>query len=100
MMTRCLLKLRLFTLVLATMALLWFVMHKIRSFVLNLSSMTLIITCLVLQFLLNMEQGLPLLPEWLSFTRVNSRARKGVEIGPARLHLRYECLLSFSWKEK
>lgn len=37
-----------------------------------------------------MEKGLPLLPEWLSFTRVNARARKGVEIGPARLHLRYE----------
>ncbi|KAG5114807.1 hypothetical protein JHK82_038076 [Glycine max] len=38
-------------------------------------------------FVLNMEKGLPLLPEWLSFTRVNARARKGVEIGPARLHL-------------
>lgn len=37
-------------------------------------------------FVLNMEKGLPLLPEWLSFTRVNARARKGVEIGPARLH--------------
>jgi len=37
-----------------------------------------------------MEKGLPLLPEWLSFTRVNARARKGVEIGPARLHSRYE----------
>ncbi|KAJ1383324.1 POTRA domain [Sesbania bispinosa] len=38
-------------------------------------------------FVLNVEQGLPLLSEWLSFTRVNARARKGVEIGPARLHL-------------
>lgn len=38
-------------------------------------------------FVLNMERGLPLLPDWLSFTRVNSRARKGVEIGPARLNL-------------
>ncbi|QCE09174.1 outer envelope protein 80, chloroplastic [Vigna unguiculata] len=38
-------------------------------------------------FVLNMEKGLPLLPEWLSFTRVNARARKGVEIGPTRLHL-------------
>ncbi|KAL4292464.1 hypothetical protein HN51_042791 [Arachis hypogaea] len=38
-------------------------------------------------FALNMEQGLPVLPEWLSFTRVNARARKGIEIGPARLNL-------------
>jgi len=52
--------------------------------------MLLIITCLVLQFVLNMEQGLPLLPDWLSFTRVNARARKGVEIGPTRLNLRYD----------
>jgi outer membrane protein insertion porin family len=36
-----------------------------------------------------MEQGLPVLPEWLSFNRVNVRARKGVEIGPASLLLRY-----------
>lgn len=54
------------------------------------NSMFLIITCLVLQFVLNVEQGLPLLSEWLSFTRVNTRARKGVEIGPARILLRYE----------
>ncbi|TKY48368.1 Outer envelope protein 80 [Spatholobus suberectus] len=38
-------------------------------------------------FVLTMEQGLPLLAEWLSFTRVNARARKGVEIGPAHFHL-------------
>lgn len=38
-------------------------------------------------FVLNMEQGLPVLPEWLFFSRVNARARKGVEIGPARLLL-------------
>ncbi|CAL0322128.1 unnamed protein product [Lupinus luteus] len=38
-------------------------------------------------FVLNLEQGLPLLSEWLSFTRVNARARKGFEIGPAHLHL-------------
>lgn len=56
------------------------------------NSMFLIITCLVLQFVLNVEQGLPLLSEWLSFTRVNTRARKGVEIGPARILLRYEML--------
>ncbi|KAI4351321.1 hypothetical protein L6164_005696 [Bauhinia variegata] len=35
----------------------------------------------------NVEQGLPLLPEWLSFSRVNARARKGVEIGPTLLLL-------------
>ncbi|XP_026425096.1 outer envelope protein 80, chloroplastic-like isoform X2 [Papaver somniferum] len=41
-------------------------------------------------FVFNMEQGLPVLPEWLCFNRVNARVRKGVDIGPARL------LLSFS----
>ncbi|CAK7339322.1 unnamed protein product [Dovyalis caffra] len=41
-------------------------------------------------FVFNMEQGLPLWPEWLFFNRVNARARKGVEIGPAL------CLLSLS----
>lgn len=51
--------------------------------------MNLIFICLVLQFVFNMEQGLPLLPEWLSFNRTNVRARKGVEIGPARFLLRY-----------
>ncbi|KAG2674967.1 hypothetical protein I3843_13G143100 [Carya illinoinensis] len=38
-------------------------------------------------FVVNTEQGLPVLPEWLSFNRVNARARKGVEIGPARVLL-------------
>ncbi|XWS71140.1 hypothetical protein CRYUN_Cryun03dG0113200 [Craigia yunnanensis] len=38
-------------------------------------------------FAFNMEQGLPVTPEWLFFNRVNARARKGVEIGPARLLL-------------
>ncbi|KAK2371103.1 outer envelope protein 39, chloroplastic [Trifolium repens] len=38
-------------------------------------------------FVLNVEQGLPLLLDWLSFTRVNARARKGVQIGPTRLNL-------------
>ncbi|GAY46955.1 hypothetical protein CUMW_100930 [Citrus unshiu] len=38
-------------------------------------------------FVFNMEQGLPVWPEWLFFNRVNARARKGVEIGPARLLL-------------
>ncbi|KAL5152339.1 Outer envelope protein 80, chloroplastic [Glycine soja] len=58
-----------------------------RVFLFKFNTMFLIMNCLVLQFVLNMEKGLPLLPEWLSFTRVNARARKGVEIGPARLHL-------------
>ncbi|KAM7278291.1 hypothetical protein ACFE04_005425 [Oxalis oulophora] len=34
-------------------------------------------------FAFNMEQGLPVLPEWLFFNRVNARARKGLDIGPA-----------------
>lgn len=38
----------------------------------------------------NMEQGLPLLPDWLVFTRVNVRGRQGIRIGPAR------CVASFS----
>ncbi|XAR60392.1 hypothetical protein NMG60_11033746 [Bertholletia excelsa] len=38
-------------------------------------------------FVLDMEQGLPLLPEWLFFNRVNARARKGLDIGPARFLL-------------
>ncbi|XP_021728956.1 outer envelope protein 80, chloroplastic-like isoform X3 [Chenopodium quinoa] len=35
----------------------------------------------------SMEQGLPILPEWLSFNRVNARARTGAEVGPANLLL-------------
>ncbi|KAH7836831.1 hypothetical protein Vadar_006191 [Vaccinium darrowii] len=38
-------------------------------------------------FVFNMEQGLPILPEWLFFNRVNARARKGLEVGPARFLL-------------
>ncbi|KAL5697521.1 Outer envelope protein 80 [Ranunculus cassubicifolius] len=38
-------------------------------------------------FVFNMEQGLPVMPEWLCFNRVNARARKGIELGPARLLL-------------
>ncbi|PPS02755.1 hypothetical protein GOBAR_AA17914 [Gossypium barbadense] len=41
-----------------------------------------------LQFAFNMEQGIPVMPEWLFFNRVNARARKVVEIGPTRLLLR------------
>ncbi|ERN11759.1 hypothetical protein AMTR_s00022p00244130 [Amborella trichopoda] len=36
-------------------------------------------------FMFSMEQGLPVLPEWLCFNRVNARVRKGFEVGPARL---------------
>ncbi|EOA20036.1 hypothetical protein CARUB_v10000309mg [Capsella rubella] len=35
-------------------------------------------------FAFNMEQGLPVLPEWLCFNRVTARARKGIHIGPGR----------------
>ncbi|KFK26193.1 hypothetical protein AALP_AA8G214700 [Arabis alpina] len=35
-------------------------------------------------FAFNMEQGLPVLPEWLFFNRVNARIRKGIHIGPSR----------------
>ncbi|MQL94287.1 hypothetical protein Taro_026945 [Colocasia esculenta] len=38
-------------------------------------------------FVVGIEQGLPIFPDWLCFNRVNARARKGVEIGPARLLL-------------
>ena len=38
-------------------------------------------------FVFNIEQGLPILPEWLSFNRVTARLRQGYEIGPARLLL-------------
>ncbi|CAI9106536.1 OLC1v1005718C1 [Oldenlandia corymbosa var. corymbosa] len=34
-----------------------------------------------------MEQGIPLLPEWLVFNRVNARASKGLMVGPAHLDL-------------
>ena len=44
---------------------------------------------LSVQFVFNMEQGLPLWPEWLFFNRVNARARKGAQIGPALCLLRY-----------
>ncbi|KAL6204101.1 hypothetical protein ACLB2K_021370 [Fragaria x ananassa] len=33
----------------------------------------------------NMEQGLPVLPDWLFFNRTNARARKDLEIGLAHL---------------
>ncbi|KAK9221004.1 hypothetical protein WN944_009428 [Citrus x changshan-huyou] len=38
-------------------------------------------------FVFNMEQVLPVLPEWLFFNRVNAHARKGVDISHARLLL-------------
>ncbi|PIA41923.1 hypothetical protein AQUCO_02100038v1 [Aquilegia coerulea] len=40
------------------------------------------------KILFRMEQGLPIVPGWLCFNRVNVDARKDVEVGPARLHLR------------
>ncbi|TYJ39756.1 hypothetical protein E1A91_A04G091400v1 [Gossypium mustelinum] len=48
-------------------------------------------------FAFNIEQGLPVMPGWLFFNRVNARARKGVEIGPTRLLLR--CIVCFKGKE-
>eukprot|EP00249_Psilotum_nudum_P019651 c27360_g1_i1 orf=78-2258(+) len=42
------------------------------------------------QFVLNVEQGLPIAADWLFFNRLNIRARQGLEIGPAR------CIASFS----
>ncbi|ESR59333.1 hypothetical protein CICLE_v10014959mg [Citrus x clementina] len=38
-------------------------------------------------FVFDMEQGLPVLPKWLFFNRVNAHARKGVDISHARLRL-------------
>ncbi|KAG6523056.1 hypothetical protein ZIOFF_020215 [Zingiber officinale] len=38
-------------------------------------------------FVANMEQGLPLFPEWLCFNRISSRARQGFELGPVRFML-------------
>ncbi|KAL6966439.1 Outer envelope protein 80, chloroplastic, variant 2 [Sarracenia purpurea var. burkii] len=38
-------------------------------------------------FVFSTEQGLPVLPEWLFFNRVNARARKGLDVGPARFLL-------------
>ncbi|KAG8389022.1 hypothetical protein BUALT_Bualt02G0186200 [Buddleja alternifolia] len=35
-------------------------------------------------FVFNMDQGIPVSPEWLVFNRVNSRARQGFVVGPAR----------------
>ncbi|KAL6505351.1 Outer envelope protein 80, chloroplastic [Orobanche gracilis] len=38
-------------------------------------------------FVFNMDQGIPVSPEWLVFNRVNARARQGFAIGPARILL-------------
>ncbi|KAL3647589.1 Outer envelope protein 80, chloroplastic [Castilleja foliolosa] len=38
-------------------------------------------------FVFNMDQGIPVSPEWLVFNRVNARARQGLAIGPARILL-------------
>lgn len=42
------------------------------------------------QFVLNVEQGMPIAQDWLFFNRLNIRARQGLQIGPAR------CIFSFS----
>jgi outer membrane protein insertion porin family len=42
----------------------------------------------VLQLVLNVEQGLPVLSEWLCFNRVTARIRQGFEVGPARFLFR------------
>lgn len=47
-----------------------------------------------MQFAFNMDQGIPVWPEWLVFNRVNARARKGIVIGPTCLHFRYSCSLT------
>uniref|UniRef100_A0ACD5YPG1 Uncharacterized protein n=1 Tax=Avena sativa TaxID=4498 RepID=A0ACD5YPG1_AVESA len=38
-------------------------------------------------FVFNIEQGLPILPEWLRFNRVTAHLKQSYEIGPARLLL-------------
>ncbi|KAL6563947.1 Outer envelope protein 80, chloroplastic [Orobanche hederae] len=38
-------------------------------------------------FVFNMDQGIPVSPEWLVFNRVNARARQGFAIGPAHVLL-------------
>ncbi|XP_071914877.1 outer envelope protein 80, chloroplastic-like isoform X3 [Coffea arabica] len=38
-------------------------------------------------FAFNMDQGIPVWPEWLFFNRVNARARKGLVLGLACFHL-------------
>ncbi|GAA0176415.1 hypothetical protein LIER_29413 [Lithospermum erythrorhizon] len=38
-------------------------------------------------FVFNMDQGIPLLPEWLVFNRVNARCRKVMNIGPGSVLL-------------
>ncbi|KAL8468625.1 hypothetical protein ACS0TY_031718 [Phlomoides rotata] len=35
-------------------------------------------------FVLNMDQGIPVSPDWLVFNRVNGRARQGFVVGPAQ----------------
>ena len=54
----------------------------------------LTLSVFIYQFAFNMEQGLPVLPEWLFFNRVNARTRKGVHIGPASFLFRYAKLLA------
>lgn len=101
MMRCCLLNLRVSTLVLATMGLQWLVINVIESFSISIIRTVSLTLVLFLQFAFNMEQGIPVLPEWLFFNRVNTRARKDVEIGPARFLLRcnncYEFLVGIKF---
>ncbi|PIN16013.1 putative cell surface protein [Handroanthus impetiginosus] len=34
-------------------------------------------------FVFNMDQGIPVSPEWIAFNRVNARVRQGLAVGPA-----------------
>ncbi len=88
-MTKCYLQnLRVSTLDPVIMALQWLDIYSLfKVIILTISKWLSYL--FVLQLAVSMEQGLPVLPEWLSFNRVNVRARKGVEIGPASLLLRY-----------
>lgn len=100
-MTICyLLNLRVSTQVLVTMGLQWLVNHSVFTnydslfffFFLNFHCTSILIYG-PLQLVFNMEQGLPVLPEWLVFNRINARARKDLELGPARFLLRYGCFV-------
>lgn len=64
-----------------------FVLNQFFFFNLNSVSAALFFC---LQFVANMEQGLPLFPEWLCFNRISSRARQGFELGPITFMLRYD----------
>lgn len=89
MMICCLLNLRVSTLVLVTVGLLWLVFPQCLTVIYFSHCICDTQYFGLLQLKFNMEQGLPVLPDWLFFTRMNARARKDLEIGPAQLLLRY-----------